>query len=681
MESKTLEAIRCFESSRRTGSTLADLPDGTLEGQVPGFPGLINRITALKETLEYLIPRWEDFSTNPAFPDTLRVWMWPLGGSQPSEPFITLTISSPAPAGVPVNIALGQRPPGTYWLIYEVYIDSIGNTSRSARQLLIVDLAPPYYSHVGPIPPPLPPADLPTPASLSYFQGLPDQTAWFTIPDYLSNGQAPGDYALLYYNNSDEPYLPTPGSTDPKWLIPDDRRFPLPLSVVMLFLDGLCSLRYELYDAAGNPAKLSSQFLFDVALFPAPSNFKAPTIDLAVPGDHEIDLKDAAQLNGAIIRIPAYDNFLRGAEGDVISVTLTTSLGSQTLPDVPLGSNAFPLQVHASYRTLVALYGATIGPLNMTASYTIKRRSVTYPVPQTVTTDLLLFVVGPTNPNAPEPINPDLNPVVVRGEDATGTEGNPNELTPEHANRPANAYIRLWGNPPTPDARDFTIYLFYAGVQVAEFFVAGGAANQEIKLQIPWSVIALHNNGLKQVHYTIGSAGNQNRQFSPQTTVNVTANIISLIAPVIRNLAGSGSGIINCASFRPERPVPGNIVIFIPPSEHFRVGMIVTVHWRGYRDDAGMNEVTAVAGSKNSIALTQAMVTTGFEMTLEDYFTRFKPIQPTTDDRLAGSAKVHYSIVTAGGTVNSTEATPRVRGQVVGASGPVFCDGTVVPAP
>jgi hypothetical protein len=64
--------------------------------------------------------------------------------------------------------------------------------------------------------------------------------------------------------------------------------------------------------------------LFD-ALFPEPSNFKAPTIDLAVPGDQLLDRQDTAQLNGAIIRVPAYDDFLRGADGDVLSVTLTTS--------------------------------------------------------------------------------------------------------------------------------------------------------------------------------------------------------------------------------------------------------------------------------------------------------------------------------------------------------------------
>ncbi|MDF3133943.1 hypothetical protein [Pseudomonas extremaustralis] len=677
MDRKTLDIIRSFENRRRSSTRLTNLPDGTYEGQVPGFPGLIDRFTALKETMEFLIPRWPDFSIEPEKPDTVRVWMWPLDDPQPADPFITFIVSSPPATGVSVNIALARRPPGAHLIRYEVSVESVGNDSQSAPQLLIVDLAPPYYSHVGPIPPPLPPVDLPTPASLVYFLGLPNETAWFRVPPYADF--MPGDYGLFYYNNSDTPYLPTAGSTDPKWVLPADLSFPLPLSVVQGSPDGLRSVRYELHDAAGNPAKLSAQYLFDVALFPEPSNFKAPTIDLAVPGDQLLDRQDTAQLNGAIIRVPAYDDFLRGADGDVLSVTLTTSLGSQTLADVPLGNNVFPLQVHAPYAVLVLLYGATVGLLSMTVSYVIRRRSVTYPATFTTTTDIDLFVVGPANPNDPDQTNPNLNAPIVRGEDATGTEGNDNELIPDHANRRANVYIVLWIVAPTPDARPFTLYLFYEGVQVGQLFVPSGLANQVVTLQIPWSVISEHGNGLKRVHYAISAAGSTNQQYSPVTLVTVTANIINLAPPVVRNL--TGSGIINCTSFRPVGPPPGNIVVFIPASEHFTVGMIVTVHWKGYRDDAGMIEVPAVAGSKDSPPLTQAMVNLGFEVELEDYFTRFKPIQPTHDDRLAGSARVYYSIVLASGPVNSSEATPRVRGQLVGGATGTFCDGTAVPAP
>ncbi|WLI31716.1 hypothetical protein PSH61_11605 [Pseudomonas rhodesiae] len=677
MEKKTLEFIRCFEARRRESDRLNALPPGTYEGEVPGFPGLIDRYTALKETMDFIIPRWEDFSTDPDAEDTVSVWMWPLDDPRPADPFTTFTVSSPPATGVQVNIALARRPPGVHLLLYSVLVDNVGNTSESLPQPLIVDLAGPYYSHVGPIPAPLPPADLPTPATLAYFQGLPNATALFTVPGYGSNGQADGDYALLYYNNSDTPYLPTAGSSDPKWVLPANLTIPLPLSVVQGSEDGLRSLRYELYDAAGNPARLSSQFVFDVGLFPEPTNFKAPTIDLAVPGDQLIDRNDAAQLSGAIIRIPAYDNFLRGNDGDVLSVTLTTSLGSRTLPDVPLGSNAFPVQVHADYQTLLQIYGATQGELEMTVSYVIKRRSVSHNALLTAMTNLDLFVVGPTNPDEPSLINPNLNPAVVRGEDATGVEGADNELTPEHANRPANVHIRLWHTDPTPDAGPFTIYLYYEGVLADTLFVPNGMALQDVVMHIPWSIIASHGNGTMRVYYTIGSTGTSNRQYSPTTLVEVTANIISLRPPIIQNLIGSGAGIVNCTSFVPAL---GNILVHAPASEHFALNMIVRLHWRGYRDDLGTDEVTEVYGFKDSPPLTQTELNGGVNFELEDYFTRFKPIQPTRANRTDGSARVYYTIMLHGELVTSAEATPRVRGHLVGGDTGIFCDGTPVPA-
>lgn len=675
MKKTTLDIIQCFQKCRRAAPNLTALPDGTFEGQVSGYPGLINRSVALKETMEYSIPRWPDFSTDPAFPDTVSVWMWPLDDPQPTDPFISFTVSSPPATGVPVNIALARRPPGNHQLRYSVFVDSVGNTSYSDPQLMIIDLREPYFDHVGPIPAPTPPTGLPTPATLAYFQGLPNETALFGIPDYPD--KAPGDYALLYYNDSDDPYLPVPGNPSPKWLIPANLTFPLPLSVVQGSPDGIRGLRYQIYDAADNPSKLSAKFSFDVALLPAPTNFKAPTIDLAVPGDGTLDRHDTAQLDGGIIRIPAYDNPQRGVDGDVIVITLTTSLGSITLADAPLGSAAFPVQVNVRYPTLAALYGATLGLLEMTVSYQIRRRSVLYPSPLTASTDLLLYVVGPSNPDEPSLINPNLKVVVVKGEDATGTEGNDNELTPEHALRPANAYITLWNTSPTPDARPFTIFLYYEGELADTLLVSSGVADDVVKLQIPFELVSKYGNDLKRVFYTIGAAGNANRQYSVDTLVDVSANIISLIAPTIRHLAGSGNGITNCDTFRPPL---GNILVYIPPSEYFSLNMIVTVHWRGFRDDAGTDEVTSVAGSKDSVPLTQPMLNNGFELELENYYTRFKPIQPTKADRLAGAAKVHYSIVFGGVTVNSADATPRVRGQLIGGGG-TFCDGLLVPGP
>lgn len=682
MKKKTLDTIRCFENSRRANPSISALPDGTLQDEVLGFPGLIQRSRALSEDLAFTIPLPTDASTDPNEPDTYRIWIKPNDAAEFGEPFLTTSESSVPAPGLKVNISLARRGLGVHQIKYEIFVFKVGNPTESLPQLMIIDLTPVYASWVGTIPAPIPPAGFPASVGSDYFTGLPNQSAIFKIPDYSSQGQAPGDKALLYFAGSDDPYPPIVGDSNVLWPIPADGSFPLPLSVVQGHPDGLSSLRYVIVDAAGNESKLSGSFNFDVSLFPKPTNFKPLTIDLAVPGDGLTNRDDVAALNGMIVRVPGYDNVLRA--DDKLLVKLTTSLGSHDVPEFPVSSATFPIPVPVDYLTLVALYGATVGLLPLTVSYAVKRRTVIYPAGLTATTNLDLDVVGPT-PGGPDPINNKLNSVRVFGKDFLGAEGPENELTPDHATRPAIARIKLWSDPPTPDARSFTIRLFYDGLFVPPALpVPSGVADQEIDMDIPWAAIVAGKNGTKLAYYTIESAGTTNKQQSPLTPVNVTANFVSLDKPVVQNL--TTSGFINCDSFVPKGPPPGNLVVFIPPSTQFELNMVVTLHWQGYSDDAataGM-EVPAAVGTATHTIMQQSDINLGFTINLGPYATIFKTIQPTFATRLAGSAKLFYSIPQAGGgTLNSNNAIQRVRGQKSGAPGTngTFCDGGAVPGP
>ncbi|SDU94006.1 hypothetical protein [Pseudomonas mucidolens] len=681
MKRETLEAIRNFQNERKANAQdpVVYLPDGKYEGGVEGFPGLISREFAAAEEMDFVMPRWEDFSTDPARPDKVWLYIKPDDEIDFGEPFLSFSVSSPPATGILGNIDLARRAPGIHRVKYKVEVTNLGNISESDPQLLIVDLTPPYDGLPGPIPAPVPPADLPPSVDISYFQSQTDQSAWFTIPDYVAHGRAPGNRLQLYYGNSDYPYPPVAGNPETFWLLDADLKFPLPLVVVQALGDGLQSLRYEIYDAAGNPSRRSAKFDLDIGLSPAPTDFQLPIIDHAVPGDKLIDRADVVKEDGMRVRIPEYQNFQRGADGDEIIVTLTTSVGAQTLPAQALGDNAFPVEVHTGYSTLEDLYGATVGLLQLTVSYVIKRRSVTYPSGLTTDTDLDLFVVGPTPTDPTDPVNHDLLPVVVRGTDAGGIEGPDNELNPEHATRPANARITLWSAAPTPDARPFTIYLWYDGKPVSQQLVTNGSAGQVIDMEIPWSLIAEQANGTKLVHYTIGTADSTNRQFSPDTSVDVTANVKSMVAPQVLNLSGSSAKFINCLSFDPVTP-PGAIEVHIPTSEYFTLGMIVTLYWQGYSDDAGTIPVIDTGTELDSVPLTQPMIYNGFTMRLGPYEEIYKPIQPTRDDRTSGSARLYYSIVLPGDElVNSAEAVEMVRGQKAGSGSTVFCDNTPVP--
>lgn len=676
MKKDTLDFIRNYAKNRSANTTDA-LPDGILEGEVPGYPGLLSREYNLRENLNFSIPLWPDADTHPFLDDLVSVWWKNFDDTEWGTPIYNFTVVAPGPETV-VNIAQGRRPAGRYQIKYGIEVRGVDNYSESDPQTVVVDLTPPYAISPDAPPAPIPPADLPTPADRDYFESKPNESAVFTIPDYVAHGRADGDWAYLYYNGSDTPYAPNPPDPSPRWNLPADLSFPLPLSVVDANPDGLRNLRYELFDAAGNWARLSTAYEMDVGLFPAPENLLAPLVDrTSPPGDVLIDRADVALDGGMIVRIPEYTNFLRGVDGDEFLVTLRTSITTVNLEAQPLGNSRFPAEVYVPYRVLEILYGATRGLLPLTVSYVVRRRSVNNPATPTTTVNLDLFVVGPT-PIGPDPINDDLLPVVVNGVDATGTEGPDDELERDHANRPAIARVTLWSTAPTPDASDFTIRLYYSGELVATQPVTGASAGQVIPLSIPWSFIERHGNGRKTVFYTIAQGASTNRQFSPDTTVTVNANFKELAPPVVRHLSDAGA--INCTTFRPENP-PGNVVVFIPPSEHFELRMVVTLHWQGYSDNAGMVAVPAAVGRVDSIPLTQAMINSGFELLLGPYETIYKPIQPHSGARLAGSARIWYTINLPEGPLPSDEAHPLVRGVRIGGTNGFFCDGTAVPLP
>ncbi|MBT2372379.1 hypothetical protein [Pseudomonas fluorescens] len=677
MNKKTRDYFAKLNAAKNPGSVrLAELPPGEVDF-VPGFPGLIYREQALAENLELRIPRWEDYSTDPSNPDTVRVYIKPVDDSEYGSPFISFQFSFDATlpeAYATTNIARGRRPPGHWDIRYDVFIVRIPNLSESDPMRLIVDTDAPYSASPNNPPAPMPPAGLTPPIEAADFPAPPDDRLLFTFADYVAFGRAPGDTLRAYYNGSDTPYVVD-------WPVTDALNFPLPKGVVEAGPDGFITLRYELVDAAGNISRLSSSLQLDVALMPRPADVRQPLINRAFPGDNLFDRVDASLDSGMLVGIPAYTNFQRGNDGDYFDVTLSTSLGSRTVPNFPLGSNSFPVQVPIPFFTLEELYGATVGNLSLTVTYVIKRRTVTYPPAPATIIDLNLHVVGPTPTNPPDLVNTDLLPALIKGVDAGGTEGADNELLPEHANRPARVYITLWSEAPTPDAEDFTIRIYYEGDLAATIPITSGMAGQVVPSSISWTLISKHGNAppLKQVYYTISATGSPNRQESVITPVDVLANVKALDQPQVRNLemGGGAPGIINCNTIRPLN-TDGNIRVFIPPSDLFERFMVVRVSWRGFSDNTGTVEVTAASGFTDSQPLTPTDIALGFEVDLGPFSTIMKLIQPDQGTRLMGSARINYTIQTIDGPLTSSDALHLSRAIKVGAT-PTYCDNTPVP--
>ncbi|MGO0705354.1 hypothetical protein [Pseudomonas fluorescens] len=655
---------------------------------VPGFPGLLSREQALSEYLELRMPRWQDYSDSGGDQDIVRVFIKPVDDAEYGEPFLTFTFNFDATlpqAYATANIARGRRPPGHWDIKYEVYIRRADNLSESTEMRLIVDTDAPYASSPSLPPAPTLPAGLTLPIDEADFPAAPNDRLFFSIPDYVLHGRAPGDRLRAFYGGSDTPYAPDPPSTEVDWPV-TDLRFPLPKGVVSAGPDAFNTLRYQLLDAAGNPSQLSSSLRLDVALQPAPANLKQPLIGRAFPGDNRFDRIDASIDLGMIVRIPAYDHPQRGNDGDVIDVILSTSVRTETIEGTALGNGtSFPVPIVVPLHILQILYGALTGDELLTVTYVIRRRSVTYPAAPSTIINLNLHVVGPTPTDPPDLTNTDLDPVVIKGVNAAGVEGADNELLPEHANRPANAHITLWDEAPTPDAEDFFIRLWYEGELAATRQITGGVAGAPVTppLQIPWALIAKHGNAppMKQVHYTIDAGLGTNRQQSEVTSVDVQANVQALVMPEVQDLdlIGGDPGVINCTTFRPLN-MDGRITVRIPPSDLFEPTMVVRVNWQGYSDNDGTNPVLASVGFKDSPPLTASMIALGFLVTLDAPFsTLMKTIHTHSGQRLQGAARINYTIQLPTGPLTSSDALHRARSVKTGAS-PTYCDGTPVPA-
>lgn len=87
MKKDTLDFIRNY-AKNRSANTADYLPDGRLEGEVPGYPGLLSREYNLRENLNFSIPLWPGADTHPTLDDIVTVWwkisMTPSG----ARPFI-----------------------------------------------------------------------------------------------------------------------------------------------------------------------------------------------------------------------------------------------------------------------------------------------------------------------------------------------------------------------------------------------------------------------------------------------------------------------------------------------------------------------------------------------------------------------------------------------------------------
>lgn len=713
MEIKTSEFYKTLPQVRAALAALAngdELPDGVLQGAVDPilFPGLIYTSEAVKTTLMLTAGPWEDASTDPNAPDILYAYLSksPNITIDPSTPqdgaFAVITAVASAPGQTyDINIPLGLRPEGIYWVQYAAFIQSTFNFAQSIPQPFVVDRTAPYTGFRGAIPAPVRPADMSDTTSKDYFDSH-GGVATYTIPDYTGYGRALGDWALFFLNDSDEPLqLTAPDPANPqdppqKWLLPADLSFPVAWDVIAPFLPpggGPLRFRCIVFDAAGNASRLSASSLpVTISNQPGAMNLLPPTIDRAVPGDNLIDRNDTALDNGMVVRIPEYTNFVRGNNGDAFVLTLTANGISRTVGPVALGNGFFPFSIPVSLTDLLAVYDVSIGTIPLEVSYVVQRGTSTFPAPPALapssTTGLDLFFPAGPDPDPgdlPGLTNRNLLPPHAFGRNADGTFGPAaDQLTRQHANQPAQARITLWSLPPLPGVRDFIITLYYAGKAVAARPVSGGIPGQVVTIDIPWSTIQSEGNGNKTLSYTVSATGSTNVQWSQETIVNVQSNFKFLAAPNVLRRAGATAtslGAVNCDSFLPKTP-PGLITVHVPPSAFFVPGERIMVSVQGYSDTAGTVAVPGATASQETAPFDAITFRNGVDVNFPNFLDLIKLVQPNTSFRSVGSLRFSYTTnLIPEGNTKSDEALVQARAVRVGTGGYFYCDSVQTPLP
>ncbi|QHD07393.1 hypothetical protein [Pseudomonas sp. R76] len=577
---------------------------------------------------------------------------------------------------IQVDIPQGFRPPGLYLLRYKVREPNASSSNKSVPQLLIVDETSPYdQPRINP-PRPRLPLELPAGATLdeAFFRTQDNNMVFFPIPYTEAQGYAPGDKWEGFFGSSDEPYA-IGTQTQHEF---DASRGPgiwLPWDVVLAESGGVYTLTYKLYDAGLNPSERSlSLNLNSLAQSPVPTEFKAPLVALAVPGDGLIDRADVVAQRGTTMEILNIPNALAT---DIIDLQLISTSFTPPITlsrSTPVGTGRF---ITFDSDAMDTLYGGrAVGKnrVRIVASYVLRRGTNTYPAAALETPfDLDLSVPGP-NPTGPGPLNTNLPLAIVRpvrpaSDTAPITD---NHLEERDAGRDAIARIPYWTGPVSPaDSLPYRITLHFAGKHYSLTVTTISTLGYD-PIRIPFNDIKAAGGPSQIAYYTITSAASANPQDSGPTTVKVDSVIMQMDPPVVLGYSGTPAT-LTCDSLIP--PNTGRLRVHISGSDYLVTGNTVSVRYQGFANGVSVVDVT-----KDFVVPDTVAARNGWDVTFEESSVAlFNPLTPNRGSTATGSATVTASTVYQGQTVPSRPATYRVRGYKGATSRVNYCEGLAMP--
>jgi hypothetical protein len=608
-------------------SLLADPADNTLKSQV---------LLSADGELTVSIPAWDTFAP-PGFGvyDTLYIYHLSENGGREELFNRELDESNrdefPLPYTVPRERveAWGE---GTQTFTYEVLPYSGGTRLQGGRLALIFDRIAPNRGNVPPAFAPI--ADV-TDANVADVE--------LTLGSYPDH--AAGDKVAVYWLKDVPEDLTTvlPAVTVDVGTLPQQLK--VPRTAIEAAGDGGLYALYLLVDKAGNISRIAPPTAVGVALGPLPSGLKAPEVPLA--GDGVIDQEDV--FTGVSVHIPAFEHF---KPTDELQVTWgSLELGWQPIgnaPSFPLAINLLPLQVWGEYAA------AGSGAMSTPVSYALRRGAVPAGTERTAV-DVNLERIGPVDPGPdptwPDPVNPKLDNVTVKGE----VSGKNNELTPDDQFKPATLTFVL--DSTFIEGDKITFHWGGTHITEADHEVLDTDPGEQVTATIPWAYIEAHKNGVVPVHYRITRDGVPNASVSPSTDVTVTAIVLVPDAPEF--LGGNTEapvGWLTCRSlYDPDDDSGAAAAIRVQVPDLAAYGLVtgakVTMHWTAVHGFTGETPIPDI-DKVEEITLTAESLN-GFVWRVEPYDTHILPIPNFNAALKDGRARVWYTFELDGTTYTS----------------------------
>lgn len=321
---------------------------------------------------------------------------------------------------------------------------------------------------------------------------------------------------------------------------------------------------YTLTDRAGRVGPFSEPVTLNVSLATLP-DLPRPLVPLA-EADGLINLEDVRQ--GVTVSIRQITD---AAPGDrVFPFWNTHALGPITIGAV----QQWPIPVPVPWPILAD--GGFDSTYPVRVRYLYLRGTASKNSPDSFY--LVDLSVAGVSPIGPDPINPGLERVTVKGRSGD------NVVTAADEPGPVPVEVPLFFNPVVGERLE--LYWGNDDTYAGEYVVQpGDVAGQLVTIQVPWTVVSTGSNPALEVYYWTDNG--INRQRSPFTPVRVEFDtLIGLLRP--RLLNDSTRDFVACGTI-PE-PWEGVFLGIDWNSQHFEVGDTVRLYWKSYPSKNGNGE-------------------------------------------------------------------------------------------